>query len=1696
MRLYFLPVFFLLITLKGLSQKSPQAKVLYRQAVADTAAVKDSLGAQHFYEAAKEELKLSTPDFDFAARSFLTAAELNFFPLFNYKISERYYYEALSAADKGKDKALVYEALKGLGIVYENSKNTYDVFTFPASEKQETLEAFFSIMLKPKKNEAGKYLIAFSGGSNDGVYAGAEGTVYGKYSANIKGRANTRLGKFKVKTVYPNFSIGEVDAVKEGDPFYQIYVDDMAAVPIRFPRKPKKDVLLEVSLLNIKFIDNEGNWIAHPRTLMYYSSPQLENDVYGSMKSQINKIYDQLHTDTTALYHAILQGGRFKGKSMMDAMRDTKYEDLRAFFSFVRSFPANYMGGTWKIGEVYATWIINNAPIGAQEAMDSLLSYAKNEKLFNRYAKEHAEDIHNNLFGGWIMDAQSFAYSKDFASAYAWNNAMEKASIAMNDDSLLAWSYFNRGLIISEANPDSTAADYYKKAIPLFKKVGDKQGESYAVNNIGSALNSSYHYKEAQPYFEQALQIRLQLLNKDTSDDVKREVARAHSGIGYSLFKQSKYKEAIEEYIKGTQLLEKIPDLKAKIDLAPLYSSIGKSYQQMGQYKEAADYYELEYTIRKGLGDEEAMADAMDNKAYLLSLVGKNRESLQSYQQAYKLHFKTNNIDDAGFTMSNIGQMLWILGNYDSAIAAHTAAIDLRVKTGNVKGEASSWKKLGELYKNNGQPQKSLEAYNKALSLYQKIDDKENYAALLEDFAANYYNVKDYTNALKYYTDALAVYRKIQSKSKIADITYNLATVYYSDKQYEPSEKTLDSAILLQNDIKDQAGLLNSYIYKGLIQQVFYANYTKALGFMKQALQLAELTTSENNIAYTQSSIGSLYQASGSYDSAAHYFDLALARYKKLEDKKNLADLYMNRGFLYSDIADYPMARKLFDQSLEIAEQSGNKSAKANALSGIAQIELYAGNFLKAFELNNSVLELWKNEDNPWGVADAYISLGNVRNRQSGFEEAIKFYQKADSMYSVLRMEKARATSINNIGDIYFNQNDFERSLPKFFAALKILQQTNDDKRFISLVKANIGEVYIYQKKYSDAEKWLGEAMAMAKSIKNKSQVLSIDIVLGRLKTITREYAAAKVFFDEAETLARETGEKLTSVLLEAEIGKWYYLNNDIANAEKYLQDCISISQAIGFRTYVWKAYATMAEIRERQNNTASAITELDKAIKVLEELKSSLTGGEEAKKIFASDESVVELYQRMAKYLKAVGRNEEALAFIEKSNLENINLRLKNDEAAGNAEAKEKKTEITQYVKQTAEELSKPPEQQNKEKIARLEKMTTIAETDYQQFITDLKKKYPTRTDLQQIDARQFRQERKHIPPDVALLSYLITDNELSIFVAMRDTLLIKDIPIEKTLLEQKIRQYYSASKHPPGKSGIKRGANGDDRDKIDTTVSAEQLSQELYTILISPAAEAIRPKASIAIVPTGLLCFVPFHSLSTRNPSGEIRYFGEEKQVFYVNKITAVTNGRNEVMKDLKIIAVGNADKSLANAETEVKGLKQIYPATLVYIGNDATKKNVLGTQGEFNILHLATHGILDYNDAENSYLVFASDKNNGDDGKLKINDIYKIKDLDRFRMVTLSACETAVVQDLVDGWPISTASAFIEAGVSTVIATLWKVDDKATGILIDKFYENMKTMNKVAALQNAQQYLRSQKEYADPYYWAPFQLVGLWE
>ena len=62
---------------------------------------------------------------------------------------------------------------------------------------------------------------------------------------------------------------------------------------------------------------------------------------------------------------------------------------------------------------------------------------------------------------------------------------------------------------------------------------------------------------------------------------------------------------------------------------------------------------------------------------------------------------------------------------------------------------------------------------------------------------------------------------------------------------------------------------------------------------------------------------------------------------------------------------------------------------------------------------------------------------------------------------------------------------------------------------------------------------------------------------------------------------------------------------------------------------------------------------------------------------------------------------------------------------------------------------------------------------------------------------------------------------------------------------------------------------------------------------------------------------------------------------------------------------------------------------------------------------------------------------------------------------------------------------------AGASTIVASLWQVDDQATSFLMTRFYDNLRQSDKREALRQAQ--LDTRKKFAHPFYWAAFQLTG---
>jgi len=1690
-----------LILTQANAQKSPLAKSLYEKAVADSARSEYLRSAEGFYAAAVEETKSTGYDAAFSAYCYYRAGFL-FEALSKFEQAHKAYHLSLPYFRKAGKELNVQLTLRIIGALYDKSRKKGIVYDFPKGPAQETINATRSIdSLKQLPDKT--YEAVIDGGTNDGIYEGADAEVYGKHISGLD-RSNRLLGSARITEVYPDYSKAVIQLINPADSFYAIYPKDMITVPIRFPKLAFKDVFLEVSLMNIRFVDNSREWIAHPRTMMYYPSQELEKDIYKCMLSAIEEIYEMIKDDTTYNPKDVITRGRLKGITWKQAMSRSTPEDLKAFLGFVRSYPGKYMGGVWKISETYATWLLNNAPPGSNEIMDSLMA-AKTDAEFLFYAKSYETSIRDNFFTAWQVDAQNMAFIDRFDEALKWNKILQRVAGVYNDPDMIGWSLFNLGRIQDEQKKYDDALSSYSKAKSYFEKGKDERGLSFCINNLGYIYGVKYMYKESELMYEQVLKLRLGRLLQDSSDEQRSAVARAYWGVGDALYNQSKYKEAIDQYSKGLAVLAKARSLEARKQTATINRLMGKSYEKMGDYQLAADCYENEFRYQKALGDVEAEADAVDNQAYLLSKVGKYRDAFEKYQLAYELHLKSGEKNDAGFSMSNIGQVLWSLGKFDSAIDAHNRAILLRREIGNLKGEAYSWKKIGALYKESGDATRSMEAYERALGLYKKSEAREEYAELLEDIASNYVKIKDYSNADKYYQQALLEYRSIKARDKEAALLSAIGNRFYEERNYAKADDYYVQAIAIQQEISDKSGLMYNYINRALVSQFYKEDYKDAIAKMRRGLLLAEETQSEANIAYCHKEIGSLYSYINEYDSALVLYDKAMAIYRKLEDKEKQAALLISYGYYYNYRGDFERGREQFEQSLALARQINNGYSIASAVYGLMSYHYTLGNFPEAMNKLSEVLKIYEEKQNPWGIASVYLDLGNVRNQQGEFDDALMYYRKTDSIYQKLSLEKPRISVANNIGTIYYHQKNYEEALKQFQLTRRMLEKFNDDPSFLALVRSNIGEVLLDQKKYNEAEKWLKESLQMANQQKNNRQLYISNHIYGRLMSATKNYSDAEKHFRIADSLLSRGGEKTLVIQLLQAWGEMLYKNNQPVEAEKKLSSCIELSDKTQYRNYAWKAYATLADIQLAANNVDDGIDRLKKAIEEVEKIKSKITGSE-AKKIFSSDESVVELYQKMVLYLKKQGRVEEALVYMEKANAENIKLRLNTgdinyaDAEKTEAVAKEKelRKQQTLFENQIAKEKSKPEQLQHKEQIAQWEKMRSIAAEQYKAYVNELKIKYPHLAAFKTVDPAEFMAQRRRIPADVVVVSYLVTEREMSVFVVMRDTIFIKDIPIDRALLQEKIKAFYTLHARSNRSSRDIRGG------KLGTTAQTSpakkedkaQLAADLYQLLLSPFEKDITGKQRVAIVPSGFLCFVPFDALTYKDANGNLHYFGEEKQLFYVNKISTVTSGVYEPITEFRVMAVGNADKTLPNAEEEVKTLQTKIPQTVVYIREQATKKNVLGNKGDFNILHLATHGVLDYSNADSSYLVLASDPSNNDDGKLTIAQIQSITDIDRFRLVTLSACETAVIREVAEGWPISTASAFIEMGVPTVIATLWQVDDKATRLLIDKFYDNLKTMDKVQALQQAQAYLRKQPGYDDPYYWAPFQLVGLWK
>jgi CHAT domain-containing protein len=181
-----------------------------------------------------------------------------------------------------------------------------------------------------------------------------------------------------------------------------------------------------------------------------------------------------------------------------------------------------------------------------------------------------------------------------------------------------------------------------------------------------------------------------------------------------------------------------------------------------------------------------------------------------------------------------------------------------------------------------------------------------------------------------------------------------------------------------------------------------------------------------------------------------------------------------------------------------------------------------------------------------------------------------------------------------------------------------------------------------------------------------------------------------------------------------------------------------------------------------------------------------------------------------------------------------------------------------------------------------------------------------------------------------------------------------------------------------------------------------------------------------------------------------------------------------------------------SLPGVSKEVDVMRKWLPHTLLM--NSAFTVESFRQQvvrEPYSVVHIASHGVFG-GTADTSFIMAY-------DGIINIDELDRLLKSDKFKqqpmeLLTLSACQTAEGDDRA---PLGLSGVALKANVRSALGSLWPVDDAAAARLMPEFYKALQQSgtSKAQALQQAQLTLIKDKQYAHPYFWASFILVGNW-
>lgn len=906
--------------------------------------------------------------------------------------------------------------------------------------------------------------------------------------------------------------------------------------------------------------------------------------------------------------------------------------------------------------------------------------------------------------------------------------------------------------------------------------------------------------------------------------------------------------------------------------------------------------------------------------------------------------------------------------------------------------------------------------------------------------------------------------------------------------------------------------------------QKAFENFGRALDIARQRGDEAEQLASLLRRAIVLWDNGKIKESSDEYLKA-----LAIAQ--RLNSKDDIefirkaiiiADLYRKAKELRST-GDFQTSIEEFNRAIDLAKDIGSREHELKCLRQLSLNYWETDNVQQFYALNKKGLGIARELNHKQEEGKCLNNIGLYFLTIENYMEALRCYESSLQIAIQTDDLEEQANTIANLGIIYIDLGNFDKALDYFSRTLEIDRKLGNPIS-ISMDLNNIGSLYrrkgissedrgdfsLALKNFGDSLETIKDSNQMDPEVKRlKMRVLNN---VGTIHAHIGEELKALDYFQLALGQAKEMHNVEAMGMILNNIGIVYSQLGNYEESTKYYQRAIDLALGISGGKILWEAYLEIADAYKKQGKWDAALENYRKSISVIENIRSGLNLEDLKATYLGTDKridayyNIIDLYIRLYQTSRNKSYEAEAFSYLEKAKarsfLDSIEVSKLNLSEGINQKLLNKETELMNDISRLHTKLLVPqlaPEQRNSI-TAELDN----CENQLDSLKGEIREASPAYANLSYPTTLTLAQAQQNlIEEGTVYFAYLLGKENSYAFAVSRDDLKIFPLPAREEI--QKLVQEHLRSITDPASQDFRVG-------------------YKLYDYLIKPGLP--HGTKRIIVVPDDALYFLPFETLLVKEQGRE--WLVRDYNIAYVPSLSSLREllerrrtGAQKPRKD--ILAIGDPNFGTNEIEgpasagpssgqnqalgygsqfyrlkysgQEVEAIASLFKPQKreVLIRDQATEDRLKATNlSDFKILHFATHAIIDDKNPARSAIVLCLDQDPSEDGFVQMREVFNLRL--RADLVTLSACETGLGR-LVRGEGIEGLSrAFFYAGASSVLLSLWAINDQASYQLLERFYVHLHASSSIAdALRKAKIEMINSRVLDHPYYWAGFIATG---